>query len=104
VDVFLAETLRNDQPRPREAVYLDWLAKRLLPVAELERETTRLHKFQRQIVVRGGKRIEGPDATILGTLSVQDPQGFADLLTHGIGRHRAYGYGMLLLRPPQRRK
>lgn len=104
VDAFLAETLRNDQPRPREAVYLDWLAKRLLPVAELERETTRLHKFQRQIVVRGGKRIEGPDATILGTLSVQDPQGFADLLTHGIGRHRAYGYGMLLLRPPQRRK
>ncbi len=103
VDAFLAETLRNDHARPREEVYLGWLAKRLLPATELERETTRLHKFQRQVVLRDGKRIEGPDATILGTLTVRDPQGFADLLARGIGRHRAYGYGMLLLRPPQRR-
>ncbi|WP_417523905.1 type I-E CRISPR-associated protein Cas6/Cse3/CasE [Marinovum sp.] len=103
VDAFLAETLRNDHARSREDVYLDWLAKRLSPAAELERETSHLHKFQRRVVVRGGKRIDGPDATILGTLTVQDPQGFADRLARGIGRHRAYGYGMLLLRPPQRR-
>jgi CRISPR system Cascade subunit CasE len=104
IDAFLAETLRNDQARPREEVYLDWLAKRLSPAAKLERNTTRLHKFQRQVVQRGGKRIEGPDATILGNLTVQDPQGFAELLARGIGRHRTYGYGMLLLRPPQRRR
>ena len=103
MDAFLAETLRNDHARTREEVYLDWLAKRLSPAADLDRETSRLHKFQRRVVVRGGKRIDGPDATILGTLTVQDPQAFADCLARGIGRHRAYGYGMLLLRPPQRR-
>jgi len=26
------------------------------------------------------------------------------LLARGVGRHRGYGYGMLLLRPPQRRR
>lgn len=104
VDAFLAETLRNGHARTREEVYLDWLAKRLSPAAELEPDTSRLHKCQRQVVVRGGRRIDGPDATILGTLTVKDPQAFADLLARGIGRHRAYGYGMLLLRPPQRRR
>ena len=36
-----AETLRNDRARPREDVYLDWLAARLAPVADLERDTYR---------------------------------------------------------------
>ena len=35
-----------------------------------------------------------------GNLIVSDPAAFAQLLTRGIGRHRAYGFGMLLLRPP----
>jgi CRISPR system Cascade subunit CasE len=41
-----------------------------------------------------------PDATIVGELSVDDPDRFAALLRRGIGRHRAFGFGMLLLRPP----
>jgi len=31
---------------------------------------------------------------------VRDPTGFAALLARGVGRHRAFGFGMLLLRPP----
>ncbi|MGD9861774.1 MAG: type I-E CRISPR-associated protein Cas6/Cse3/CasE, partial [Pseudodonghicola sp.] len=103
VDAFLAETLRHDQARPREAVYLDWLAARLAPAAELERETSRMASFRRVRSRRGGKRVEGPEIKVHGTLRVTDPGGFADLLARGVGRHRAYGYGMLLLRPPQRR-
>ena len=34
-----------------------------------------------------------------GTLEVIDPTMFAGLVANGVGRHRAYGYGMLLLRP-----
>ena len=34
-----------------------------------------------------------------GILAITDPTAFADLLARGVGRHRAYGYGMLLLRP-----
>ena len=47
LDAFLAETLRNDLARPREDVYLDWLAARLAPAAELERDRTRMHSFRR---------------------------------------------------------
>lgn len=103
VDIFLAETLRNDCARRREDVYLDWLAARLAPVADLERESSRLHQFRRVRGLRGGRRVEGPEAVIHGTLRVRDPQEFAELLFRGVGRHRSYGYGMLLLRPPQRK-
>lgn len=103
VDAFLAETLRNDHARQREDVYLDWLAARLAPVADLERDSSRLHQFRRVRSMRGGRRVEGPEAVIHGTLVVRDPRKFAELLARGVGRHRSYGYGMLLLRPPQRK-
>ena len=35
-----------------------------------------------------------------GVLTITDPDAFAQLLARGVGRHRSYGYGMLLLRPP----
>ncbi len=104
LDVFLAKTLRNDHLRGREEVYLDWLAARLAPAADLERDRTHFHSFRRLRSVRHGKRVEGPDAVFHGTLTVRDPQAFAALLARGIGRHRAYGYGMLLLRAPQRKR
>ena len=48
------------------------------------------------------RHTEGPDAVIRGVLTITDSESFADLLAKGIGRHRAYGYGMLLLRPTGR--
>ena len=39
-----------------------------------------------------------PEAYFEGVLSVNDPGSFADLLARGVGRHRAFGYGMLLVR------
>ena len=104
VDTFLPQALRDGETCSREDVYLDWLETRLQGTASLERGSTRLAAFRRTRVLRGGRRIEGPDAVFHGTLSVQDPAGFAQLLARGVGRHRAYGYGMLLLRPPQRRR
>lgn len=101
VDAFLARALRGEEVT-REAVYLDWLAARLAPGAKLVRETSRLASFRREIAIRDGRRLEGPDATVHGTLTVTDVAAFARLLAGGIGRHRSYGYGMLLLRPPQR--
>lgn len=41
----------------------------------------------------------GPDVVIGGTLSVTDPDLFTTAIARGIGRHRAFGFGMLLLRP-----
>ena len=83
----------------REDVYRDWLALRFGASATLL--SCRLTAFRRHRAVRGaGRSIEGPDAVFQGSLSVGDPAGFANILTSGIGRHKAYGYGMLLLRPP----
>ncbi len=103
VDAFLPQALGEGETRKREMVYLDWLDARLGAAANVEHATTRLAAFRRSRVLRGGRAIEGPDATIHGTLAVKDPAAFAQLLARGVGRHRAYGYGMLLLRPPQRR-
>ena len=111
IDAFLLEALRRypsesggmvEENRTREAVYFDWLAERLAPAATLDRSTSRLVRFYRVRVARGGSGPEGPDATVHGTMTVTDPAAFAQLLAHGVGRHRAYGYGMLLLRPANR--
>lgn len=96
-DAFLARVLRADGATTREAVYVDWLANRLAPAARLEE--ARLTRFERTRAARVGVT-EGPDATLQGTLEIADPAAFAALLARGVGRHRAYGYGMLLLRAP----
>ncbi|MHC0053651.1 type I-E CRISPR-associated protein Cas6/Cse3/CasE [Actibacterium sp. D379-3] len=101
IDAFLATVLRGTQAS-REDVYLDWLAARLGAAVELDSAGTRMASFRRTHIQRDGRRLEGPDAVLHGTLTIADPTAFAALLARGIGRHRAYGYGMLLLRPPQR--
>ena len=108
LDAFLIEALRRHSSdrngmagdaRARETVYLDWLAERLAPAAELNRKDTCLVHFQRSRISRGTAGPEGPDAAFHGTLKVNDSHLFSSLLARGVGRHRAYGYGMLLLRP-----
>lgn len=86
--------------RTREAVYADWLAERLGGAARTE--TCRMVRFQRRRSRLDGRPVEGPDATLQGTLVIDDGAAFARLLASGVGRHRAYGYGMLMLRPPDR--
>lgn len=108
VDAFLVHALRRSPDAAdadagmRESVYLDWLAEQLSPAATLSREHSRLVRFRRARVARTGQGPEGPDATIHGNLIIADATKFEALLARGVGRHRAYGYGMLLLRPPNR--
>ena len=110
VDAFLVHALRQSPdvaaadagPDQRESIYLGWLAEQLSPAATLVPEGSRLARFRRVRVARTGQGPEGPEATIHGDLIVADPSKFPELLARGVGRHRAYGYGMLLLRPPNR--
>ena len=103
VDAFQREAWRHSKggmERTREAVYSDWLADRL-DGRGAQLDGVRLTSFQRVRIVRKLRThaTEGPRAVMQGTLTVTDSHGFRGLLTHGIGRHKAYGYGMLLLRP-----
>jgi CRISPR system Cascade subunit CasE len=52
----------------------------------------------------GGNRllaIERPQALFAAEAVIREPARFADYLTRGIGRHRAFGFGMVLLAPPR---
>ena len=94
---------KGEMRRSREQVYAAWLCVRLA-ARGARLEEARLRSFQRVRVVRKLRKhaSEGPDAVMHGTLEVTDPALFTDLIATGVGRHRAYGYGMLLLRPPAR--
>lgn len=109
-DAFLSvvETLtKGEHDRRRDEVYKTWLAERIAPAAELAE--AQLKSFRRTRVLRSvpggpgrgrlGKGTEGPDALMEGRLIVRDGPAFARLLARGVGRHCAFGYGMLLLRP-----
>jgi CRISPR system Cascade subunit CasE len=86
--------------RSRQAVYVDWLAERLKGAVTLESDV-RLAHFLRRRAARKNFAPEGPDATLQGNLVIVDPARFQELLAKGVGRHKAYGFGMLLLRPPR---
>ncbi len=111
-DVFLAALDRDSASEgelSREAIYADWLRNELArgdaaAVERLQLEAFRLSASLRKGAAMSGKRparrVAGPDAVFSGELKVSSPAGFAALLARGIGRHRAFGFGMLLLRPP----
>ena len=85
----------------RGDVYTDWLRKHL-GGAELERvilEAFRLSRVRRRDAGRALQDQKGPEASFSGILRVTDGAAFAATLARGIGRHRAFGFGMLLLRP-----
>jgi CRISPR system Cascade subunit CasE len=109
-DAFLHQCLRagSDVFVDRQAVYRDWLRRELERggAARLPRiDDVRLARFQRQRLGRRDrsgpdarlKRCERPDATLAGVLEVNSPEAFAALIRRGLGRHRAFGFGMLLL-------
>ena len=110
LDTFLIEALRTypsdseesmlKAGRTRESVYTDWLAQKLANAAALV-PGVRLTSFERDRAARKGVSIEGPDTILQGDLIIDHPERFQNLLTGGIGRHKAYGYGMILLRPPR---
>ncbi|MCY4619163.1 MAG: type I-E CRISPR-associated protein Cas6/Cse3/CasE [Chloroflexi bacterium] len=108
-DAFQIEAMRHPtgaMPRTREAVYIDWLSSEVerRGGARLEAEHSRMVSFQRRRsqYKPNSRPVEGPDAVMRGSLIVADSEAFVGLLSRGIGRHRAYGYGMLLLRPARR--
>lgn len=95
-DAFAAD-LALGYETTREESYLRWFARRLGGAAEIEE--FRISKMRRLRTLRKDRRVELPEAVFQGTLTVSDQDRFAELLSGGIGRQKAYGYGMLLLRP-----
>ena len=107
-DAFLAraDVEGTDSGLQRESVYGQWLRRRFGEAAEIM--DVRLGGFSLRRLVRrthpgnGARKartLVRPSALFEGTLKVRDEAGFSGLLSGGIGRHKAFGFGMLLLRP-----
>jgi CRISPR system Cascade subunit CasE len=109
VDAYLVERLRRNPANmleapdglTREETYRTWLAERLHG-ALLDPVETRMTACERTRVLRNKTWSEAPDVTFQGEMIITDPETFRTRLARGIGRHTAYGYGMLLLRPARR--
>lgn len=117
LDAFLARALDLPEGEPviREQVYRDWLARRLGDAGARLLSSRMVRFLQVPLVRRTGsgrphllpspskkaRLARRPDVTFEGILEVVDPGRFAERLRRGIGRHRAFGYGMLLLRPAE---
>lgn len=94
----------------RAEVYAEWLGKQLsadgaAKVVRADMDSFRLIRVVRRppeigTDKRRAHNITGPDVVYKGELTVTDRESFARLVARGIGRHRAFGFGMLLLKPP----
>jgi CRISPR system Cascade subunit CasE len=112
-DAFLAAVERaGGSAIDRSEVYVQWLRELLARQGGAEVIDARVTRYQllgvtRKTQVTGsddGRRghvVSGPDAVLMGRLRVADPRAFAHLLSHGVGRHRAFGFGLLLLHSAQ---
>jgi CRISPR system Cascade subunit CasE len=113
VDAFLAKCWSggDDVPIQREQVYREWLMDRLTEDRSGARVTrVSVESYQRGRFVRrtqkaldgsrSARTIERPDVRLKGEIVVSDVERFAALLRRGVGRHRAFGFGMVLLVPP----
>ncbi|MBL8787545.1 MAG: type I-E CRISPR-associated protein Cas6/Cse3/CasE [Deltaproteobacteria bacterium] len=109
-DVYLRELSRLGDAVPgREEVYRRWLGERFGSAASLVRCEMKAYQ-QREPLFRQGRVTEGkrerrvferPDVTFEGVLEVRDVEGFAGHVKRGIGRHRGFGFGMVLLKRPE---
>ena len=90
--------------KPPEEIYALWLSRMLAKTgaAALLGDRVKMlgmkhHPARRR---RGGHAVPGMDVVMGGRIIIQKPEMFRTMLTRGLGRHIAYGHGMLLLRPP----
>jgi len=108
-DVFLIRADSSGGDLDRQQVYCDWgreqLQRNMAATAyRIRLDGFRLVRQTRQTqlttAMRNQRRLVRPQALLRGELEIGDPSAFHELLRRGLGRHRAFGYGMLLLRPP----
>ncbi|MHB1777994.1 MAG: type I-E CRISPR-associated protein Cas6/Cse3/CasE, partial [Acidimicrobiales bacterium] len=110
LDVFLLEVEKHPETMPgtldKTTIYEAWFKARFDELSGASLHSVQLTALRRERVLRREKGAERkvrafdrPDAVFSGRFLVNDPMKFQAFLGHGLGRHRAFGFGMLLLRP-----
>ena len=105
-DAFIRENQaleEGQRKHTREEAYTNWVSRELKRHGGCHLEggiSIRSFRWNRAVRKHNQEGTQGPDVLIQGTVVVTDPAVFDRFLARGIGRHRAYGYGMVLLHPP----
>ncbi|MDE2780365.1 MAG: type I-E CRISPR-associated protein Cas6/Cse3/CasE [Chloroflexota bacterium] len=103
-DFFLA----SPEGSNRTEIYCTWLASTMSRQGALSADPENM--IVKRLALRRVRRQNAsgwhtaPDVTIVGTAKVMNPELMEQAMTKGLGRHKGYGYGMLLLRRPEVRK
>ena len=82
---------------PKES-YFEWMEERLGVGVLLDFERFHIVDSQRRTSLRKGKVISKKEISVSGVMKIIDPDDFQAILKRGIGRHKSYGFGMILLR------
>lgn len=101
------DAFRSHRHLSRDGAYREWIRNRIAGATVLRSDlryfqvNTLLRRTQAETVAeRKNQKLRRPDAVIEGTLEVTDPERFHTTLVQGVGRHRGFGFGMVLLRRP----
>jgi len=101
----------GDSPGAREQAHARWLARELARGGAATLLEQRVLAFSLAQIARRGRSVEHegakrrtrsgllPDLTVRGQLRVDNGAAFDALLRRGLGRHRSFGFGCLLLAP-----
>jgi CRISPR system Cascade subunit CasE len=114
IDAAFHPDYAGDALGDREIAHGRWLARELARGGAATLQTHRAVAFQLAPMARRAARGEFqgsahvrrvhtgllPDLTVRGQLRVEDSLAFQALLARGLGRHRSFGFGCLLLAPP----
>lgn len=106
-DIFLIQADREQEGAlKRSEVYRQWFRDQAegrpgIRIEEVALEGFRLARTLRKTQGASRKSLHQmrPQAEFRGSLQAADGAGLMALLRRGIGRHRAFGFGMILLRP-----
>ena len=97
----------GDQAPPRAEVYRTWFSRQWAGAVKLEQVDVQGMRARAPLLRRARNSgnllrvVERPQALFGAEAVITDPGRFAALLARGIGRHRAFGFGMVLLSPPR---
>lgn len=101
IDAVIAESRKTGIPADPEKVCRTWLERRLGEAATIEaftlRDYRRTSSRRSSHGPKGRGLTTGPDAAMSGILTINNGVAFEALLAHGIGRHAAFGYGMMMV-------
>lgn len=107
-DLFMS-AVRSDPTSDRHQVYSAWVSSLLEDSGAVTlQQAPVVERFHTSRVVRRDQETKAvrhvtiPDVTFDLNVVVKDGERFNELLCSGVGRHRSFGFGMILVRLPPR--